>query len=474
MSELSAFDIRRVVEPLGYLINVTEWWETNDEPGTFRLDIGVLETGITEEMYLEMERLIADAKPASRHLIGLTITQDIQGDVYIGAAQYLGELLPTYSANNKPTAADVGAWSAAQSAASEKALSDEIATAFKIRTNLTAADTPNTLRGSGMFGHYGVPGVAAATTDKGYPMNGFVGVIFVTWGPNATQQIAFNSNGRQFTRYATGAWNGVDGPWSAWNEMYGQANKPTAGDVGALPSGGTAVAATKLATARKIAGVAFDGTKDISLNADNVGAFPRVGGDVNGRVTANYLRGISSANPGEGQGTYVGWNESGGQGESNFINNKGGGVGGFVFRIVNQANSAQTGYVRISGTGDISAQGNFYTDGGGIYEMGQRVFSPNNRQPVNANTANLGGGWWRCGDTGMIKQWGVVNKGSRGWSTVNFPIPFPNTCVNVQVTVLNGGNGTFNDNYGTAQIINNIGFTCGQDSGGSYWEATGW
>ena len=74
----------------------------------------------------------------------------------------------------------------------------------------------------------------------------------------------------------------------------------------------------------------------------------------------------------------------------------------------------------------------------------------------------------------MIKQWGVVNKGSRGWSTVNFPIPFPNTCVNVQVTAINGGGGTFNDNFGTAQIINNIGFTCGQDSGGSYWEATGW
>lgn len=89
---------RRVVEPLGYLINVTEWWETNDEPGTFRLDIGVLETGITEEMYLEMERLIADAKPASRHLIGLTITQDIKGDVYIGAAQYIGELLTVYPA----------------------------------------------------------------------------------------------------------------------------------------------------------------------------------------------------------------------------------------------------------------------------------------------------------------------------------------------------------------------------------------
>jgi len=286
-----------------------------------------------------------------------------------------------YGTNNKPTASDVGAWTASQSAASEKALADEIATAFKIRANLTATDSPNTIRGSAMFGHYGVPGAAAATTQKGYPMNGFVGVILVTWGPNATQQIAFNNNGRQFTRAATGAWNGADGPWSAWVEVYSPNNKPTAADVGALPAAGTAAAATKLATARKIAGVAFDGTKDIALNADNVGAFPRNGGDVNGGVTANFLRAITLPQPGNGQGTYLGWNESGGQGESNFVNNKGGGVGGFVFRIVNQANSAQTGYVRISGTGDISAQGNFYTDGGGIYEMGQRVYSPNNPPP---------------------------------------------------------------------------------------------
>ncbi|VTQ57214.1 Tail fiber protein [Campylobacter jejuni] len=48
-------------------------------------------------------------------------------------------------------------------------------------------------------------------------------------------------------------------------------------DVGALPAGGTAVAATKLATARKIAGVAFDGTADISLLPANVGALPAGG-----------------------------------------------------------------------------------------------------------------------------------------------------------------------------------------------------
>lgn len=39
---------------------------------------------------------------------------------------------------------------------------------------------------------------------------------------------------------------------------------------GRLPSGGTAVAATKLATARKIAGVAFDGTADIDISVSNI------------------------------------------------------------------------------------------------------------------------------------------------------------------------------------------------------------
>ncbi|KHS92615.1 tail fiber protein [Pectobacterium parvum] len=54
-----------------------------------------------------------------------------------------------------------------------------------------------------------------------------------------------------------------------WNVMLdGLANKPSATDIGALPTAGTAAAATKLATARKINGVAFDGTTDITLPLD--------------------------------------------------------------------------------------------------------------------------------------------------------------------------------------------------------------
>ena len=88
--------IRRVVEPLGYLIRVIEWWKTNEAPGTFRLDVGVLETGITEEMYPELERLIDDAKPCSRHLNGLSINLAVNGAIPINAASYDGDEMTIY------------------------------------------------------------------------------------------------------------------------------------------------------------------------------------------------------------------------------------------------------------------------------------------------------------------------------------------------------------------------------------------
>ncbi|MGL6351955.1 MAG: phage tail protein I [Aeromonas sp.] len=90
--------IRRVVEPLGYLIRVLEWWqETPAAPrGTFRLDVGVLDTGITEPMYAELERLIDDAKPLTRRLTGLAISMETRGPLYLGAACYLGDEITIY------------------------------------------------------------------------------------------------------------------------------------------------------------------------------------------------------------------------------------------------------------------------------------------------------------------------------------------------------------------------------------------
>ena len=90
--------LRRAVEPLGYLIEVVEWWQSQPEGprGTFRLKVGVLDTGITDEMYQELERVIDDAKPLSRHLIGLAISLESRGPVYVGAAAYLGDELTVY------------------------------------------------------------------------------------------------------------------------------------------------------------------------------------------------------------------------------------------------------------------------------------------------------------------------------------------------------------------------------------------
>lgn len=90
--------LRRVVEPLGYLLRVEEWWQTNPPGprGTFRVDIGVLEHGITEAAFAELERLIDDAKPLTRHLVGLAIKLESRGACYVGATSYGGDELTVY------------------------------------------------------------------------------------------------------------------------------------------------------------------------------------------------------------------------------------------------------------------------------------------------------------------------------------------------------------------------------------------
>ena len=90
--------LRRVVEPLGYLIEIIEWWQTTPEgvPGTFALKVGVLETGITEEMYQELTFLIDDAKPRSRHLTGLAISLESTGNFHMYASVTDGDEIDVY------------------------------------------------------------------------------------------------------------------------------------------------------------------------------------------------------------------------------------------------------------------------------------------------------------------------------------------------------------------------------------------
>lgn len=105
--------IRRVVEPFGFLIRVIEWWKNGEAPGTFRLDIGVQDEGITEETYQELERLISDAKPCSRHLIGMSINLQTTGPFFVGAGCYIGEEITVYPYINETIIAGGAAFEAA-------------------------------------------------------------------------------------------------------------------------------------------------------------------------------------------------------------------------------------------------------------------------------------------------------------------------------------------------------------------------
>lgn len=90
--------LRRVVEPLGYLIRIVEWWQTTPPGprGTFELEIGTLESGITEELYDALVLFLEDAKPASRHITRLDISLDTRVPAFYGCALTDGDVLDIY------------------------------------------------------------------------------------------------------------------------------------------------------------------------------------------------------------------------------------------------------------------------------------------------------------------------------------------------------------------------------------------
>lgn len=67
--------IRQVLSQFGYTAVFEEWYESDPMgiPGTFVLTLDLNGRELSEEVYQEVNRLIADAKPASRHLTNLTI-----------------------------------------------------------------------------------------------------------------------------------------------------------------------------------------------------------------------------------------------------------------------------------------------------------------------------------------------------------------------------------------------------------------
>lgn len=67
--------VRQVLEQFGYSATFVEWWQTDPigEPGTFALVLDLNGVELTEATYDEVNRLVKDAKPASRYISNLTI-----------------------------------------------------------------------------------------------------------------------------------------------------------------------------------------------------------------------------------------------------------------------------------------------------------------------------------------------------------------------------------------------------------------
>ncbi len=71
----TAAAIKRALEPFGYEVKLIEWFqvEPNLTPGTFNLELDLIGKSLDQEVYNEVNRLVSDAKAASRHLANLTI-----------------------------------------------------------------------------------------------------------------------------------------------------------------------------------------------------------------------------------------------------------------------------------------------------------------------------------------------------------------------------------------------------------------
>lgn len=101
--------LRRVVEPFADLIDITEWHqlEPMGEPGTFSMSLALFDGGLSEQGLAELERIIGDTKPISRHLVGLSITYSPTGELFLGGAVSTGDETLIYSAELQFSEADL-------------------------------------------------------------------------------------------------------------------------------------------------------------------------------------------------------------------------------------------------------------------------------------------------------------------------------------------------------------------------------
>lgn len=249
---------------------------------------------------------------------------------------------------------------------------------------------------------------------------------------------------------------------------------------------GNAATATKLATPRLINGVSFDGTANIAI-ADN-SKLPLSGGTLSGPARFDF-RAMGGAYvdwrtrfpavqvdcPDNGN-AYLVWKATNwAERHLASVDVHAGGGSASPARVVMHV-GATNHAMTLSEGGNLSIAGSYSGNAGGLTNLPQAT--PDVPGAVLKNNASLGpNGWWKCAQTGLIRQWGITLGASDTVTHRSFPIAFPNRCVSLVASRTS----LFYSDVATGTntlIVSNSQFSVISGPFSSpddiYWEATGY
>ncbi len=310
-------------------------------------------------------------------------------------------------------------------------------------------------------GIYYQPANASAASGKNYPSVS-AGSLLVLKDASVTQiyteySSSNNNSPRQYRRGNYG------GNWTAWSRVYDERNKPTPAELGVLPTAG--------------------GTMSGQLNVATVGQ---------GSWTSQYNSGAPVMQTYAFQETSSHYFPAVKQ--KIMISSGPKPYSYAVSTGVTTSTTEQISWnVQILGSGGQSYIMSFRAENGGRLTVPEQVIPGNYGnfdsryqakgsygKPNSASKST--NGWWKCGDTGIIKQWGIVSVGDNSVVTANFPIPFPNGCKSLVVSARSQAANSANDvlsAYGIAISNSQMRVALCADwdnhgASGAYFEAIGY
>ncbi|WP_419793877.1 phage tail protein [Pseudomonas palleroniana] len=249
---------------------------------------------------------------------------------------------------------------------------------------------------------------------------------------------------------------------------------------------GNAATTTKLATPRLINGVAFDGTANIAI-ADN-SKLPLSGGSLSGTARFDFpgmggayvdwrsrLPAVQIDCPENGR-AYLAWKATNwNERHLASVDVYSGGGANTPAQLVTHVGGTNNAMTLTEG-GNLSVAGMYSGNAGGLTNLPQAT--PDIPGAVFKNTASLSPtGWWKCAQTGLIRQWGFTLGASDKVTHRSFPIAFPNRCVSLVASRTS----LFYDDVNTGTntlIVSNTQFSVISGPFNSpdeiYWEATGY